>query len=156
MASRMRDDPGRVPWGAMTERHVMKKTHKGSCHCGKVRFEADLDLSAGAGRCNCSICLKKRSWNAIIKPDEFRLLSGDGDLADYQFGTMSGHHRFCKTCGVAPFGHGYIEEIGGAYYSVAVNCLDDVDQAEFAAMPVKYLDGRNNKWWETPAETRHL
>jgi hypothetical protein len=134
----------------------MKRTYKGSCHCGAVRFETDLDLSAGTGKCNCSICTKRRSWAAQVKPEDFRLISSADNLTDYQFGTMSGHHRFCKTCGVGAFGDGYIEQIGGAYYSINLACLDDLDPTDLAEAPVKYADGRNNNWWNTPKETRHL
>ncbi len=134
----------------------MKMTYKGSCHCGKVRYEVDLDLELGTGRCNCSICSKKRWWGAMAKPEDFRLLSGAEELSDYQFGTMSGHHRFCRTCGISAFGDGYVEEIGGAYCSINVACLDGIEQADLAALPITYMDGRNNNWWNAPAETRHL
>ena len=128
------------------------QTYAGSCHCGKVRFEADIDLDAGSGKCNCSICRKTRNWSASVKPDAFRLLGGEDELVDYQFGTNSVHWHFCGTCGVRPFGHGDIPEVGGAFYSVQLACLDDVDAQALADTSVRYSNGRDNDWRNAPSD----
>jgi hypothetical protein len=128
----------------------MKKTYRGSCHCGAVRFEADLDLAQGTFRCNCSICFKTRAWLAGLPASDFRLRSGEESLGDYQFGRKVLHHRFCTKCGVRPFSQ------AGDQLAVRVNCLDGVDPKELIAAPVKYFNMRHDDMKSPPAETRHL
>lgn len=134
----------------------MKKTYHGSCHCGAVRFECELDLAEGTSKCNCSVCTKVRLWKAIAKAGAFRLLKGVDALADYQFGSKAIHHQFCRTCGVKPFGRGHMEALGGDFHAVNIACLDDATPKELAEAPVTYEDGRNNNWQSPPTETRYL
>jgi hypothetical protein len=133
----------------------MKRTYQGSCHCGAVRFEADLDLAAGTAKCNCSICFKTRAWMAFIPAESFRLLAGEQSLRDYQFGKEVLHHRFCAQCGVRPFTHG-VDPKGNRMYALKVNCLDGVEPRELAEAPVKYMDMLHDDFNSSPAETRYL
>jgi hypothetical protein len=130
------------------------KTYQGSCHCGAVRFEADIDLTAPTYRCNCSICSRNRFWPAIVAPAAFRLLQGREELTKYTFNTHRNEHYFCRRCGVRPFG------IGNApgpdtVYGVNLGCLEDVSAEDLAAAPIAYVDGRHDRL-SPPAVTSYL
>lgn len=92
----------------------------------------------------------------LLDPADFRLLSGEDVLSDYQFGTLSGHHLFCSRCGVRTFSRGHVEALGGAFVSIQVSTLDDLAPAELAALPISYANGRDDAWWSEPEETGYL
>ncbi len=140
----------------------MKKTYRGSCHCGAVQFECDLDLSTGTTRCNCTFCRKARFWMAFAKgEDAFRLLQGADALTDYQHTPPLKsqpflHLYFCSRCGVRAFSKGGPSpELGGEFHAVNIACLDDATDEELAQAPIHFADGRNDDW-KTPAKTRYL
>ena len=133
----------------------MRKTYQGSCHCGAVRFECELDLSDETSRCNCSSCSKGRFWKSIVQPEAFRLLEGADALSDYQFGERRIHHTFCSRCGVKTFGKARVDGVG-EFVAVNVACLDNATDAELAAAPIVYQDGRQDRWQIAPAEMSYL
>lgn len=133
----------------------MKQTYTGGCHCGAVRYEADLDLSQGTLKCNCSVCTKARAWLAFTPGDQFRLLQGADVLTDYQFGGHRIHHLFCKHCGVKSFARAQGPD-GKPGVAVMLSCLDNIPDQELVALPVMYVDGRHDNFTAPPKETRHL
>ena len=136
---------------------MAKKHYRGSCHCGRVKFEVDLDVAAGTSKCNCTNCWKKRLWTAKVQPEDVHSLAGEQELSGYKPGSATGHSGFCKNCGVVPYGWVEASEWNPQQYvSVSVAALDDLDPAELVAAPVTYCDGKADNWWHPPAELRHL
>jgi hypothetical protein len=133
----------------------MQKTYHGSCHCGAVRFEADIDLEGETSKCNCSICTKARFWKSVVATDAVRVLAGEDTLTDYRFDGENIHHLFCSRCGVKPFGRGHLEGFGD-FVAVNVACLDDATDRELAEAPVVFQNGRANDWSSPSPETRYL
>lgn len=131
------------------------KTFHGSCHCGAVRYEADIDLARGTIKCNCSICSKMRFWAAQVAPGAFRLLQGQAMLREYRFHTRRDAHYFCTACGINVYSTGASPAMG-PFVAVAVASLDDLPPGELLAAPVRHLDGRNDNWVTPPVETGHL
>lgn len=131
------------------------KTYQGSCHCGAVTIEADLDLTQSSYRCNCSICRRTRFWPAVAKPGSFRLLSGESELTQYSFNTRKNQHYFCKHCGVRVYGIGTDTPIG-KMYGVNLGCLNDVTDEELSRIPISYVDGLHDKWQNKPEFCSHL
>lgn len=126
----------------------MTKQH-GSCHCGAVKFEVAVDLAV-VTQCNCSICTKTMWTGAHCKPPAFTLLAGEADVTGYAWGSKVATRYFCKHCGVQVFGKGELAELGGAFVSINVNCLDGV---EILALPLRHWDGRHDNWQAGMRET---
>ena len=119
-------------------------THRGGCHCGRVRFEVDAPAAIDALECNCSLCGMTGFLHLIVPRERFRLLAGAEDLTTYTFNTGVAKHLFCRVCGIKSY---YIPRSNPDGVDVNVRCLD---RATIAVLRVEPFDGRN---WEVAGHT---
>ena len=117
-------------------------THRGGCHCRRVRFEVDAPRVLRVQDCNCSLCRMSGFLHLIVPASRFRLVSGADVLSEYTFNTGVAKHRFCSVCGVKSF---YIPRSNPDGVDVNARCLDE---GSFEAIEVEPFDGAN---WEANA-----
>jgi len=111
-------------------------THEGTCHCGAVAFTVEGDFTEAVD-CNCSICRRRGALLAAVARDAITLKIPDADLGTYQFNKHAILHRFCRTCGVAP----YSETVDGKMATVNLRCVPEID---LAALKVIRFDGASH------------
>jgi hypothetical protein len=113
--------------------------YEGSCHCGKVKYTAELDLSQPVVVCNCSMCGRSGTMLAFIPRSAFELKSGREDLKSYKFNREVIDHVFCTTCGIKPFAYGTSPD-GTETSAINVRCLEGVDTSSLTTYA---YDGKN-------------
>jgi hypothetical protein len=117
----------------------------GGCHCGAVRFEAEMPQApVPALDCNCSVCRMTGFVHIVVPHDQFELLTGRDTLASYRFGSGAAEHLFCRHCGIKSF---YQPRSHPDAWSVNANCLDEPRE-----LAIQSFDGAN---WEQAAEDLH-
>ena len=134
----------------------MLNTFCGSCHCGAIRYEADIDLTRGTGRCNCTFCVKARAWGTYVKPEAFRLADGSQEGVAYHKHAQAPVKYHCARCGVRTHARGEADYMGGSFVCVFVATLDDASPEELLSGPIRYSDGLHDNWTQPPAQIGHL
>ena len=114
-------------------------THRGGCHCGRVRFEVRAPAAIEVSDCDCSICSRSGYLHLIVPKSRFRLLAGGDALTSYRFNTGTAQHLFCSVCGIKSF---YVPRSYPEGFSVNVRCLDD------GAVTVTRIGVFDGKHWE--------
>ncbi len=101
----------------------MKKTYSGSCHCGDVIFEVDMDLDH-VRNCDCSLCRKRGALIHRVDDGDLRIGTPLAAMSLYQWHTMVAKDYFCPRCGILPFRR---PRTAPEMWAVNVRCLDGVD-----------------------------
>ncbi|MBL8643898.1 MAG: GFA family protein [Rhodospirillaceae bacterium] len=112
--------------------------HQGSCHCGKIAYDVDGDVS-NVIECNCSHCSRKGYLLAFVPRGNLKLKTPEANLSTYTFNKHALKHHFCGTCGCAPFAFG-TDPKGNAMAAVNVRCLPAVD---LGTLTITKVDGKS-------------
>ncbi|MCZ0951991.1 MAG: GFA family protein [Rhodospirillaceae bacterium] len=105
----------------------MTELRRGSCHCGAIEFEVELDNGlTELRRCGCSICFRKGAVMCSVPLAKLRLLQGQDHLSLYQWNTRTARHYFCSRCGI--YTH-HQRRSNPDEYGVNAACLEGTDPA---------------------------
>lgn len=111
--------------------------HAGSCHCGRIAFQVEGDISQVID-CNCSLC-RRRGGLLWFGPREALVLkTPESDVSTYTFNKHHIQHHFCSTCGIAPYGEADDPRTGARMLALNVRCLPELD---LATLKVSTYDG---------------
>lgn len=112
----------------------MKETYQGSCHCGKVKFEVDMDLDH-VRVCDCTLCRKRGALNHRVGDSDLRISTSLDELTLYRWHTRTARDYFCPTCGILPFRR---PRTAPEVWTVNVRCLEGVD---LDSIPIDHVYG---------------
>ena len=116
-----------------TNQKIME-TKKGSCHCGAVEFEVELENGfENLRRCNCSLCRRKGSIMSSVPVGRLHITKGEDSLTLYQWNTMTAKHYFCKICGI--YTH-HQRRSNPNEFGFNIGCIEGVDPFDFTDIPV--------------------
>jgi hypothetical protein len=112
----------------------------GGCHCGAVRFSVHLlDGFSTIRRCSCSYCRMRGAIAVSARLGDLMIHSGQDNLSEYQFGSRTATHWFCRTCGI--YTH-HIRRSDPTLLGVNLACLEGVSPFDFTEVQV--MDGENH------------
>ena len=114
-------------------------SHKGSCHCGAVKFTVKLtDELNTARRCTCSMCSRRGAVAVSAELKDINFIQGENKLSCYTFGTGVAQHYFCSSCGI--YTH-HQRRSNPTQFGINLACLEG--QTPFIDK-VPVLDGKNH------------
>ena len=110
------------------------QTRSGTCHCGAVEFEVDLENGLeNPRRCDCSLCRHKGAVVASVPLARLRVVRGEDRLTLYQWNSYTAKHWFCSVCGI--YTH-HQRRSDPSQYGFNIACIDGVDPFSFGEVPV--------------------
>ena len=133
----------------------MLKTYHGSCHCGAVQFEVELDSHAEYLPVQL-FHLPKDMF--LARRGEARRLSIAGrrvrsDAVPVQHQEESA--LLLQALRRARL-RSWNRDAHRKMYGVNVGCLDNVSDEELSRLSITYVDGNNDRWQGAPEFFRHL
>lgn len=106
---------------------------EGSCHCGAVKFTADVAEPLRGARCDCSICAMRGAVTVGTPLEGLTVVEGEDLLTCYQFNTNVAKHYFCSRCGSYTF---HQRRSDPNTYGINVACLGFNPYHDFPDVPV--------------------